>query len=329
MRSFPLIICICLVSICSFAQNLEISGTGPDLYLEHSVLPKENFYSIGRNYNVSPKDIAAYNKLTFEDGLSVGQRVKIPLSNSNFLQSPAVKASASTLPVIHKVLPKEGLYRISMNYNKVPLELLKDWNHLSSDDISIGAPIIIGFLKIDKSESSLANQTKESQPTPAVTTTAKKEEPKKITPPPPPNVAKQSNEQPSEPKIDHGTKPEVVSMSVASKGNTNFGGGYFKKMYDQQVGNRPPVRESGSGSVFKSTSGWKDGKYYCFNNDALPGTVIRVTDQNTGKSIFAKVLDVIPEIKQNENLVIIISNSAVEELGTSPEKFDCEISFIK
>jgi hypothetical protein len=61
----------------------------------------------------------------------------------------------------------------------------------------------------------------------------------------------------------------------------------------------------------------------------LPGTIIRVTDQNTGKSIFAKVLDVIPEIKQNEGLAIIISNSAAEELGASPEKFDCEISFIK
>src|SRR6185312_9907674 len=82
----------------SFAQKnaLIIEGTSPDLYLIHKVIPKENFYSIGRLYNVSPKDIAAYNNLQFEKGLSVGETLKIPLSANNFLQSTSA-TGAETL----------------------------------------------------------------------------------------------------------------------------------------------------------------------------------------------------------------------------------------
>jgi hypothetical protein len=100
-------------------------------------------------------------------------------------------------------------------------------------------------------------------------------------------------------------------------------------LYNSQVENKTPVNESGSGGVFKSTSGWQDGKYYCFNNDAQPGTIIKITDNITGKSVFAKVLDAIPEIRQNEGLSVILSNSAAEELGTGENRFDCALSFVK
>ena len=41
----------------SFAQQkmLVIEGTTPKLFLIHKVMPKENFYSIGRMYNVTAK----------------------------------------------------------------------------------------------------------------------------------------------------------------------------------------------------------------------------------------------------------------------------------
>ena len=68
------------------AQNkpLVIEGVSPNFYLIHTVQAKENYYSIGRMYNISPKEIAPFNKLQLEKGLSLNQVIKIPLQEVNF-----------------------------------------------------------------------------------------------------------------------------------------------------------------------------------------------------------------------------------------------------
>ena len=101
-------------------------------------------------YNVPPKDIAAYNNLQFENGLNVGESVKIPLNENNFSQSEAPGNGEVLIPVYHTVQSKEGLYRVSLNYNKVPIASLKKWNHIQSDAVSAGSPLIVGYLKIVK-----------------------------------------------------------------------------------------------------------------------------------------------------------------------------------
>lgn len=320
----------------SFAQqnSLEVKGTGSKLYLEHVTISKENFYSIGRMYNLPPKDIAGYNNLQFENGLSVGQTIRIPLNENNFSQSAAAAQHEILVPVYHSVEPKEGLYRISINYNKVSLASLKKWNHLQSDDVSIGTPLIVGYLKVDKDQSSLAS--KASRADAVINSVAKTESkpepvkpdinPERLPPVNNPGVEKKEDVKAAPKETE---QPQTSIETVKTKSNINFSGGYFKKLYNDQVEKKSPVSETGSASVFKSTSGWQDGKYYCFNNDAPPGTIIKVTDNTSGKSVFAKVLDSIPEIKQNEGLTIIVSNSASEELGTGDNKFDCALSYVK
>jgi LysM repeat protein len=145
----------------SAAQDklLVAEGTAPNLYLIHTVAPKENYYSVGRMYNVSPKDLAPYNDLTFEKGFSMGQTIKIPLGTNNFSQGEAPKENEVLIPVYHIVHAKEGLYRISVNYNKVPLDVLKKWNKLSGDAVSNGTKLIVGYLKVSKDQSPLASQS--------------------------------------------------------------------------------------------------------------------------------------------------------------------------
>ena len=320
----------------SFAQqnNIEIKGSGSSHYIEHIVAAKENFYSIGRMYNVPAKDIAAYNKVPFEAGLSIGQSIKVPLNENNFSQTASVKHGEILVPVYHSVEPKEGLYRVSVNYNKVPLDDLKKWNHLQSDEISVGQALIVGYLTVDKNESSLASSgITTNNNASVVTNTAPKTEnikpaitPDRLPPVKNPDVQKEET-------VNNGTSQPIQPVehvtTVKTKSNINFSGGYFKNLYNSQADQKSPVNEMGSAGVFKSTSGWQDGKYYCFNNDAAPGTIIKITDNSTGKSVFAKVLDIIPEIKQNEGLSVIVSNSAAEELGTGENKFDCALSFVK
>ena len=89
------------------------------------------------------------------------------------------------------------------------------------------------------------------------------------------------------------------------------------------------VNETGTGGIFKSTSGWEDGKYYCLHNTAAAGTILKITNKATGKSVYAKVLDLIPDIKQNESLIIRISNAAANALGTTQDKLECTINYSK
>ncbi|MBA2249295.1 MAG: LysM peptidoglycan-binding domain-containing protein [Chitinophagaceae bacterium] len=313
---------ICCHSLFAQDKTLIVQGTSPNLYLLHIVAPKENYYSIGRLYNTSPKEIAPYNSLQFDKGLTIGQTIKIPLSQNNFTQS-----DRQGLPVYHIVGIKEGLYRVSVNYNKIPIDELKKWNNLSGDAAVAGTKLIVGYLKAGNEAISPAQKAPNIN-TPDVVQNNPKPKPET----PKEKVIVKITEKEKVPDVI--TKEPVKEKSgnetivPANNNAIDFSGGFFKKMYGDQTKNKSSVSESGTVAVFKTTSGWQDGKYYCFHNTALPGTIIKITNTGNGKSVYAKVLDAIPDIKQNTGLLLRISNAAAMELGAG-DKFDCSISYSK
>ena len=105
-----LLLFICIPFL-SFEQekSLLVESNSTGLYVNHQVAPKENYYSIGRIYNISPRDIAPFNNLQLESGLSLGQQLKIPLNSSNFFQIGQAEADETFVPVYYKVKNKEGL----------------------------------------------------------------------------------------------------------------------------------------------------------------------------------------------------------------------------
>ena len=146
----------------SQSDELLIEGQTGNLHLQHTVVAKENWYSIGRLYNLNPKELAPYNKLDMAKPLSIGQEVKIPLTAVNFSQN-GVKAAGETLvPLYHIVQEKEWLYRISVNHNKVPIANLEKWNNINKDQVRAGMHLIVGYLKVKTALSALA--TKSSGP---------------------------------------------------------------------------------------------------------------------------------------------------------------------
>jgi len=66
--------------------DLNVQKEGSKLFLDHTVAPKENWYSIGRLYNISPKEIAPFNGTTLDKPLSIGEHLKVPLEAVNFSQ---------------------------------------------------------------------------------------------------------------------------------------------------------------------------------------------------------------------------------------------------
>ncbi len=324
-----------ITSIGLFAQQsqLQIKGSGNNLYLDHTVAPQESFYSIGRLYNAAPKDLASYNKISLEGGLSVGQSLKVPLDKSNFTQSEIKSVLDFLIPVYHEVESGETLYRLGVNFNKVPLESLKKWNSLTSDAVNVGSSMVVGFLKVDKNQSPLASsQPPAREVAKAAPVIEQRERVAEVTIP----VKKDERAEKQEEKEIVAIEKPVVTPApratvtpAASNRNTQQNAGFFQDMYSLQIAEKSPENINGTGGVFKSTSGWQDAKFYCFNNDAAPGSILKVTNNSTGKFIYAKVLDAIPDIKQNSGLVIIVSNSAADGLGAVEGKFECVVEYVK
>jgi rare lipoprotein A (peptidoglycan hydrolase) len=204
--------------------------------------------------------------------------------------------------------------------------------------------LIVGYLKVKTELSALA---KKGISTPITTAPVKQEE-VKVTEPvgaTPPVVQeerkktrkeirkeKEAAEKKAVADENINTNPEketpVAETSKTVSGKSTGGPG-FKKLYETQIKNTETTEVTGSAGVFKSTSGWTDNKYYCLYSDASAGTIIKITNTANGKFVFAKVVDNIPDIKQNEGLVIVISNAAADALDTADANFNCTINYAK
>lgn len=302
--------------------ELLIRSSSKGLYLEHKVTPKENFYSIGRLYNVHPKHLASFNGIDMSKGLSLGQALKIPLSDTNFNQ----KSDKGT-PIYYTVKEKEGLLTVSNNNKKVLMESLRKWNHLRNDKISSGRKLIVGFLNTDNKAAVAATPPKTEEKKQEEVYTPSQEEQKKqtvVTEPP-----AKPQEEPYTPSQEEQKKQTVATEQPVVKKDTDLKQGYFKTSFDQQVKQDPIKKEQAvTAGIFKTTSGWTDAKYYLLADGVEPGTVIKITNPTNNKIIYAKVLGEMNGVTQSQGLNIRISNAAAAALEIQEtDKFIVKLNY--
>jgi murein DD-endopeptidase MepM/ murein hydrolase activator NlpD len=338
-----LLFLLLFIPFCATAQNkmLLTGGASPDMYINHKVAPKENYYSIGRIYNISPKEIAPYNNLQMEKGLNPGQLIKIPLTNSNFFQSGNADADETFVPVYYAVKDKEGLYRVAQNHNGLPLETLKQWNNIKGETVKKGTVLVVGYLKVKKELSALAvngigTSITSTEVAAVKIETKKAEEPVAVVKPKKEEsvIVKPAEAEKKLTKAEKKAAKLAKETDIEEAVNNNQDlkkdpAGVFKTLYQNQIKNGDVDDETGMAGVFKSTSGFTDKKYYCLHNKAATGSVIKITNPTNGKFVYAKVLDLMPDIKQNEGMLIIISNAAAEELGAAENNFTCILNYSK
>ncbi len=307
-------ILLCFASV--FAQNqLLVQHNDKGLYLQHKVVPKESFYSIGRLYHLAPQDIASFNGLDMNKGLVIDQVIKIPLNASNFSQE-----NSKGKPVYYVVGQKEGLYRVSQNNNNVLMASLRKWNKLTKDNISAGQKLIVGYLVAPETANIVQNPTEEPKKENVVNETAleKKTEIKKE----PVLEKKEEVVNREEPKIQQAPKPVQVAL-------TDGKGGFFKSHYEAQIRTQPAKSElTASTGIFKTASGWQDGKYYALMDNVEPGTIVKIVNPSNSKVIYAKVLGEMSGIRQNQGYDARISNAAASALEISDtEKFVVRVNY--
>ncbi len=315
----PLIIAT-LMATFSFGQSaqLVIKKTGPVYYLDHKVQPKENWYSVGRTYLLSPKTIAAFNELSMDKGLSIGQVVRVPLTADNFNQND--EAAFTGPPIVHLVAQGEGLLRLA-NVYKVTMEQLRKWNRLKSDQLSLQSALIIGFLQAPTGGSlpgavQSKTEVQTTKPAQGVTPTTKKEEVKPTASPTAPPTVQNQTVSPAVSQQKPATQQTPTTATVAAPVVSSPTSGYFASLHvTQSKEGKQQKMETPAYGVFKSTSGWQDAKYYVLMNNVVPGTVLRILSKTTGKQVYAKVLGAVPPGKESEGLLLRISNATAAALG--------------
>ena len=304
-------------SYISLAQSgLQIKSNSKGLYLNHTVAAKENFYSIGRLYNISPKDIAAFNGVQMEGGLSVGQSLMIPLKAANFSQSAAVGT-----PVYYTVGEGEGLYRVSVNSGKVQMENIRKWNNLRGDNVAPGQQLIVGYLVSTEMQANpvvaKAEPTQPERKEPLQQREVKQAETART-------------EQRTEPvRTEPAPQPRTTSNNNNNRPPATGGSGYFKGQFDQQNRSNSAGRDvTVTSGIFKTSSGWQDAKYYALIDRVEPGTIVQVINPSNNKIIYAKVLGEMSGIRQNAGLELRISNAAASALEVGDtEKFIVRVAY--
>jgi LysM repeat protein len=298
-------------------NDLLVKSNDKGLYLEHKVTPNESFYSLGRRYYVQAKNIASFNKLDVNKGLLIDQKIKIPLTDSNFIQ----KGNTGT-PVYYMVKGKADLTKVSSSNKNVSVSNLKLWNNLTEDNVKDGAKLIIGFLR--------------SKGMPAITIAVRPEQEKssavadensKITNPPVDERKIIDNTDKEQKKIE----PERVEP-VVTKQNVNPAAseqGYFKPHFEQQVKTNPVTKnETVTSGIFKTESGRIDAKYYLLIDSVQPGSIIKIINPVNNYAVYAKVLGKMNGIRQNEGFDIRISNAAASALQiVEQDKFIVKINY--
>jgi LysM repeat protein len=324
------IILLNVLTVC--AQHLTIRKQKSLLYINHTVAPKETLYSLGRIYHLSPKLIALANKLGADAGLQTGQSIKIPLKQENFLQVK-LKSKKDVEPVYHTIEKGDNLFKLSKIYNHVPEALLKKWNNLHSNTVKQGQQVIVGYVKYNATKEMMAIAPAKKETQPRENISANKSVPRVQS-----STGVNEGAQPKVEMVNATPVPEQTkteSPRVAQPGETVTGmspainddrsEGYFAANYSVKAATSQEKLLTGTAATFKSTSGWSDKKYYVLINDVAPETIVKITAN--GKSVFAKVLETLPDLKDNKGLVCRLSNAAASALGITNAKFAVEISF--
>ena len=342
MKKLSVLLLSLFVYIFSFSQQTDFfiknGPKGP--YLEHHVAPKEGLYAIGRLYNVHPKTIAAFNNVDLNKGLSIGQLINVPLTDTNFTQT-----GDSGVPVYITTEREETIANLSVKY-KIPATKLRSWNSLGDSKIDAGSKMVVGFLvtsEMPDKVMTLNEKVMENTPLPAIV----KDEPAKVAEASTSNSAVESNnaskvtgkeevaskieEEKKEPetKKEEPVKQETIVPMKKPEVIDESGTGYFKNYFFQQVKSNTTTKEQVvTSSIFKTASGWQDAKYYLLIDGIEPGTIVRLTNPSNNKTVFAKVLYGMEKIRQNQGVDVRISDAAASSLAVSDtDKFFLRLDY--
>ena len=137
----------------SLGQKLEIPAIGGGVsksnqkqeptIITYTVVKGDSLWSISQRYDVKMNTIISTNNLKEISRLSIGQKLKLPISNMDIAKAEGYSKDAAAEEIIYYVKKGESLWSISRNYN-VKLESIIAANNITNaSKISTGQQLRI------------------------------------------------------------------------------------------------------------------------------------------------------------------------------------------
>lgn len=137
----------------SLGQKLEISAIGGGVsnsnqkqeptIITYTVVKGDNLWSISQRYDVKMSTIITTNNLKEISRLSIGQKLKLPITNMDIAKAEGYSQDAAAEEIIYYVKKGESLWSISRDYN-VKLEAIIAANSITdASKISAGQQLRI------------------------------------------------------------------------------------------------------------------------------------------------------------------------------------------
>jgi LysM repeat protein len=276
----------------------------------------ETMYSIAHSRGFSPEEIMKVNQLK-DFSLKLGQKLFIPAfypnpnsekSNPPIQSKPNEinpisqgKPNASLLPIpatgLYTVGSGETIYSIGFKYG-VGVEELRFLNKIENNEIKIGQVLRL------RSDVSL--------PEPKVPVQTNANQALNLVENPNPDAKKSSTVLPqdvSRPESNTSTRPFIPNSEPHRSRNIPRA-----------------FKEEGMGIWIDNTD-LNQAKSVALHHLAPVGTVIKVTNPMTKKSIFVKVVGSFPVTEETKNAILVISKSAATLIGALDPHFRVELSY--
>ncbi|MDI9366594.1 MAG: LysM peptidoglycan-binding domain-containing protein [Flavobacterium sp.] len=333
-----------LLSFFIAASLLANIATAQKQPIVHTIKQGETLSALAKKYSTTVGDIMRLNGMNSDSKLQIGQVVKIATNTVTptvVVDAPKPKPakaqpvvakqpeiSATVTNITYQVLKGQSLYGIAKQFKTTEKQIVA-WNNLPNDKIKAGQTIIVGKEVLEKSTIPVTPKQQVAKPIEdklvAVTTVTqqatKSEEltvlnagSAKVTPP----VETKPTPAPTPVKEVIKTEPAAIPASAKYVESEGFFANYFNQK-DRHL------TAAGEAAVFKTTSGWNDKKYYVLMNDVAQGDIVRLTANN--KTICAKVLGPLPDIKEDNGLLLRLSNAAAAQLGVEDAKFNVTVTY--
>jgi LysM repeat protein len=295
-----------LLSLPSFAQKTDsvfVSYDDEGWVIKHKVKAGETVLSLARHYHVPPAILADMNNVSYQQQLTPNSRIYIPLGAYNLITAKPLN-SQETRPIYRKVGEDERLYGIARK-SGVSQRTIQKWNNLDYLELHKGQVLLVGWVLYDNT---------------AINKPPKEQVVKKETPvvAPPSSSIKVTMHVPD--TIYYNPNDTLaLADTMLSEG---------ARLFNQQTFDGSSVtEEKGTAAFFKNIGLSNDGIYFAFHNTAKRGTIIKIYNPGTGKTVYAKVIGRLPVREIFHNAIIGISSDAKAELEVPGQKMWCEISY--
>lgn len=128
-------------------DSLYVEVTGGQKYLQHRIQPGQTLYSLKRFYAIDLVDLYAANPSLEANGLSIGQRLRIPIVDRALERYGAAQYQPEQyIPVYYRVRSYETLYRIARVYFRLPSEVMRERNQLLTEDLQSNQILHVGWI---------------------------------------------------------------------------------------------------------------------------------------------------------------------------------------